>query len=145
MAPDPEFDDYIKLLWSSWSKAVFDAQKQLVGWLFAFHGAGIAGTLGYANSRGVRCSVVVALIAFVVGIVSLLIWATLMYYFGVARFRALKRDVKEVHSDRMSTDEFYEAENSREGEYRVCEVVAWISGVSGMAGLTSLIIAVVRT
>jgi len=73
MATDPQFDEYIKLVWSGWSKAVFDAQKQLVGWLFAFHGAGIAGTLGYANSRGVRCSVIVALVAFVLGMVSLLL------------------------------------------------------------------------
>jgi hypothetical protein len=145
MATDPEFDEYIKLVWSGWSKAVFGAQKQLLTWLFAFHGAGIAGTLGYANSRGIRCSVVVALIMFVAGIVSLLLWGTLMYYFGVKRFRAMKHDLDEVHADRMTTEQFYNAEKSRSGEYRSCEIIAWISGLCGIAGLISLILAVVQT
>src|SRR5437899_2061730 len=100
MPTDPQFDDYINLVWRGRSQDVAQAQKQLMTWLFAFHGAGIAGTLGYASSRGVRCTVIVALVGFVVGIVLLLIWGTLMYYFGVRRFREMKRDVDSVQSDK---------------------------------------------
>jgi hypothetical protein len=145
MPTDPQFDDYIKLVWSGRAQGVFQAQKQLVTWLFVFHGAGIAGTLGYANSRGVRCSVVVALAAFVVGIVSLLLWGTLMYYFEVRRFREMKRDVDAVQSEKMTMQGFIEAENKRSAEYRSCEIIAWLSGLSGLAGLLGLILAVIQT
>ncbi|HEV2046558.1 MAG TPA: hypothetical protein VGQ95_08160 [Chthoniobacterales bacterium] len=142
MATEREVDDYIKLVWTGWSQAVFQAQKQLVTWLFTLHGAGIAGTLGFANSRGVHCSVVLALVAFGVGIVSLLLWATLMYYFGVARFRAMKRDVAAYESQKMRAEAFVENESRRSAEYRSCEIIAWISGLAALMGLISLVLAV---
>ena len=144
MATEQEFEDYTKLVWTSWSQAVFQAQKQLLGWLFTLHWAGIAGTLGFANSRGVHCGVVVALIAFGVGVVSVLVWGTLMYYFGVARFMAMKHDLTLYESGKLSAAAFVESEGRRSAKYTSCEIIAWISGLAALTGLISLVLAVTR-
>jgi hypothetical protein len=143
MTPEEEFDEYLKLVWKNWSEGVIQAQKQLMTWLFALHGAGIAGSLSYATSRGVRCSLIVSLFAFVVGILCLLIWATLMYYFEVGRFREFKRDVAAVQSGQMTRRDFIEAQNRRPSEYRLCEIIAWTSGIAGIIGLATLIMSIV--
>ena len=143
MATTPEFDDYLRLVWSSRSQGAFEAQKQLVNWLFAFNGAGIAGTLGYANSRGVQFPVVVALVAFVIGVVAILVWGTLVYYFSAQSFRDLKADTERIESDKITMQAFIESESKRSGRSRLREVMAWISGLSGLTDLISLILAVV--
>ena len=66
MADDP-LDEYIRLAWKGWAEGAFQAQKQLIGWLFTLHGAGVAATLGYANSKGISSPIVVALVSFVLG------------------------------------------------------------------------------
>jgi hypothetical protein len=145
MAMEDEFDQYIKLSWKAFSEGVMQAQKQLMTWLFTLHGAGIAGSLSYATSRGIRCGLVVSLIAFVAGILCLLAWATLMYYFGAWRFREFKKDVDAVHAGQMTRKDFVEVQNSHPSEYRSCEIMAWISGISALVGLGALIVAILKT
>ena len=47
-----EFDEYLKLSWKIRSDSVMQAQGQILTWLFAVQGAGIAGSLGFLNSKG---------------------------------------------------------------------------------------------
>jgi hypothetical protein len=65
------------------------AQRQLLNWLFTVQGAGIAGSLGYLTSKGMRTGIAVALSAFVLGLLAVLMHATLFYYFEERRFGAL--------------------------------------------------------
>src|SRR6516225_5536227 len=76
MALDPqaEFAEYLKLSWKAFADGVAHAQTQLMTWLFTLQGAGVAGSLGYAASRGTPPSLIVSLIAFVFGILCLLMW-----------------------------------------------------------------------
>jgi hypothetical protein len=138
-----DFDEYLKLSWSSWAKGVQQAQKQLMAWLFTVHGAGIAGSLGYAASHRISCALTVALISFVVGIICLLIWGTLMYYFGVSAFSSFETDVAAVESQKMTVQDFIHAQNERSKPYRLCEALAWVSGLAGLVGLFGLIYSVV--
>ena len=101
--------------------------------------------MGYAHSSGIRCGVIVALVAFVLGIILVLVWGTLMYYFNVACFKAMKRDVQAVESEKVSMQDFVTAEDGRQDRFRLCEIVAWISGASALIGLLGLIFAVLKT
>jgi hypothetical protein len=137
-----EFDEYVRLSWRSSAEWVMETQSQLMKWLFTLQGAGIAGSLGFAYSRGVRPALIVSLSAFVLGIVCLLLWGMLMYYFATWRFTALRNDVAKVDAGELTHEGFLAEQKKRFAPLRSCEVIAWVSGVLGLVGLASLIIAV---
>ena len=64
-----ELDDYLKSSWHSFAEWALQTQGQLTKWLFTLQGAGIAGSLGFANSRGLSCALAASLVCFVAGIV----------------------------------------------------------------------------
>ena len=91
MAFEEEFDRYLELSWTAWSKSVIQAQKQLTTWLFTFCMVQGSPAASVTQRRGeFCCGVIVPLIAFVVGILSLLIWATLIYYLATLDLRGLR-------------------------------------------------------
>ena len=137
------FDDYVKLAWRSSSEWMMETQGQLTKWLFTLHGAGIAGSLGLAHSRGLSCLLIASLVVFVFGIVCLLIWATLMYYFATRRFTALRNDVAKLDAGEITDQDFLAGQNKRNAQLRSCEVIAWLSGIAGLIGLATLIASVV--
>jgi hypothetical protein len=81
-----QFDEYVKSSWRSSSEWVLETQSQLTKWLFTLHGAGMAGSLGFAHSRGLSCPLIASLVAFVFGIVCLLIWAHVDVLFRYVAF-----------------------------------------------------------
>ena len=141
---ESEFDEYLKLSWKTRSDSVMQAQGQILTWLFAVQGAGIAGSLGFLTSKGMRTGVAVALTAFVVGLLALLVYGTLFYYFEERRFRAFKADVAAVQSGAITIGNFIAAQTRNSSTYRSCEVMAWISGISALVGLGGLIVAVLK-
>jgi hypothetical protein len=145
MALDPqaEFAEYLKLSWKAFADGVAHAQTQLMTWLFTLQGAGVAGSLGYAASRGTPPSLIVSLIAFVFGILCLLMWGTVMYYVGTSRFNQHKGDVAKLEVGKLTRAQFIDNVNARSANIRSCECLAWLSGIAGLIGLISLIVAVV--
>jgi len=139
-----EFDEYLKLSWKIRSDSVMQAQGQLLNWLSAVQGAGIAGSLGYLASKGIRAGVTVALEAFVVGLLAVLLWGTLFYYFEERRFGTFKTHVTAVESGEMTVRQFIDAQAKHSSKYRSCEIIAWISGISALVGLGALIVAVLK-
>jgi hypothetical protein len=139
-----EFKEYIKLSWKTRSDSVMQAQGQLMNWLFAVHGAGIAGSLGYATAKGLHCTLAVGLAAFVAGLVALLIYGTLMYYFEERRFAKFKDQVDAVELGAVTVATFIAEQKKNSSKYRSCEVIAWLSGVAGLVGLICFIVTVLR-
>src|SRR5712691_1057224 len=139
-----EFDEYLKLSWKIRSDSVMQAQGQLLNWLFAVQGAGIAGSLAYLTSKGMRTGVAVALGAFVLGLLAVLVYGTLFYYFEEWRFGTFKADVAAVESGAVTIGHFIAAQERNSSKYRSCEIIAWLSGISGLVGLGALIVAVLR-
>src|SRR5207244_4731150 len=134
-----EFDEYLKLSWKTRSDSVMQAQGQLLNWLFAVQGAGVAGSLGYLTSQGMRTAVEVALFAFVVGLLALPVYGTLFYYFEDRRFRTFKSDAAAVESGAITVGHFIAAQAKNSSSYRSCEFIAWLSGIFAFVGLVALI------
>ena len=139
-----EFEDYLKLSWKTRSDSVMQAQTQLLNWLFAVHGAGIAGSLGFLTSKGIHIPVAVALGAFVFGLLALLVYGTLFYYFEERRFGTFKADVAAVECGAVTIGHFIAAQERNSSKYRSCEIISWLTGISGLVGLGALIVAVLR-
>ncbi len=142
--PVTKFNEYVDALWKSRTEGVLKAQRQLLGWLFTVHGAGIAGSLGYVTSRGRRLSVEIGLGAFAAGLLALLLYGTLFYYFEAGRFEAYKRELRELDAGRLTPHQFLSAQTQKGDKYRSCEVIAWISGLCAVSGLGALIVAVLK-
>jgi len=139
-----DFDEYLKLSWKIRSDSVMQAQGQLLNWLFTVQGAGIAGSLAYLTSKGMRTGVAMALGAFVLGLLALLVYGTLFYYFEEWRLGTFKTDVAAVESGAITVGHFIAAQAKNSSKYRSCEIIAWISGISAFVGLGALIVAVVE-
>jgi hypothetical protein len=66
-----------------------------------------------------------------------------MYYFATWRFTALKNDVAKVDAGEMTHQDFLAEQKKRTAPLRLCEVIAWLSGIAGLIGLATLIASVV--
>lgn len=143
--PITKFNNYVDAMWKSRAEGVLKAQRQLLGWLFTVHGAGIAGSLGYITSRGKQLSLEIGLGAFAAGLLALLLYGTLFYYFEAGSFEAYKRELRELDGGRLTHQQFLSAQTGNRDKYRSCEVVAWISGLCAVTGLGALITAVLTT
>jgi Na+/glutamate symporter len=137
-----KFTEYVDSLWNGRWQGLIKAQQQLLGWLFAVHGAGIAASLGFVTSKGISLGVQIALGAFVFGLVALLVYGTLFYYYEVHHFNVYKQEVEKLHLGKLSPQEFLGKQAAKRNWYRSCEVIAWLSGICVLIGLVALIAAV---
>jgi hypothetical protein len=139
-----KFDEYVNALWKSRFGGVLNAQRQLLGWLFTVHGAGIAACLGYVASKGISENVTVGLVAFTIGLVLLLIYGALFFYLEVHHFRKYEREVKDLGSGKRSPQQFIATQAEKHNWYRSCEIIGWISGLCALVGLGALIMPVLN-
>ena len=133
---------YINSSWKHKSDAVLDTQKQVLNWIFAVHGAGIAGCLGRASSKGMSSGLWTGLGGFSVGLVLLVIYGVVMFYLEEGHFRSFRDEVGALTAKQITWAQFVEAENKRPFKYSACEVLAWVSGLSGLVGLIGLIVSI---
>jgi hypothetical protein len=136
------FNQYVNAVWQSRADGVRKAQKQILGWLFTVHGAGIAACLGYVASKGISENVIIALVAFTIGLFALLIYGAVFFYLEVHHFERYKREVKELDSGERTPLQFMASQTEKRNWYRSCEIIGWISGLCALVGLGALIMAV---
>ena len=124
------------------AESLIQAQSQVLNWLFAFHGGGLAGVLAYAASREATCSVKIATGGFSFGLLALVAYAAMMYYFESAALRSFIGNARSVRSGEITWDEYARREYARPIKYVSCEVVAWLSALGGIAGMAATIAAI---
>ena len=128
--------------WLSTFSRYVSGCHQVINWLFAVHGGGIAGTLTFASAKNASFSVLLALIAFSLGLVMIVCYGAFMYYLELQHFSRFRSDVFELYGNKINWPEFIKRETSRPEKYRVCEVLAWSSGGLGLLALISLAVAI---
>ena len=77
---------------------------------------------------------------------SRLLWehSSLFYYFEERRFGTFTADVAAVEYGAVTIGHFIAAQGRNSFKYRSCEIIAWLSGISGLVGLGALIVAVLK-
>ncbi len=96
---------------------------------------GVAGILAYAAAKDGVSTIVFALIAFSSGLLALIGYAGCMYYAEERMHNAFRLDIEEFYREVIDWDEFMRRDNARPSKYRICEVLAWISAISGGVGI----------
>ena len=139
---NPDQREYIDVTWRNKWDSIIQNQNQVLNWIFAVHGGGIAGLLAFAASKGSSCSLVVGLTAFTVGLVLILVYGVCMFYFESHYFYRFRDEVKELHAGRIDWAEFIRRRNIDPDRYRTCELLAWLSGICGLVGVITAICAV---
>ena len=141
---DPTRDQisYIDSLWRNKWEGVIQAQNQVINWLFAVHGGGIAGTLTYASAKSASCGILLALILFALGLITIVVYGAVMYYLESIYFRQFRSDVSEFYKKSIDWNKFIAREKDRPEKYRQCELLAWSSGGLGILALVFLSIAI---
>jgi hypothetical protein len=140
--PNKEQLAYIESRWRGRWDGVIGAQNQLVNWLFAVQGGGLAGTLTYASAQNEACGIGVALFGFSLGLVLIVIYGARFFYLEARYFKAFRTDASEFLAKKIDWPEFIARENARPDWYRDCERLAWGSGLSGLIGLVGLAVAI---
>ena len=138
----PNQREYIDTSWKNRWESILQAQNQVVNWLFAVHGGGIAGLLAFAASKGSSCSIKVGLSAFTVGLVLIVLYGTFMYYFESYHFYRFRDAVKELFAGSIDWSEFSRRIDRSPDKYRTCEYLAWTSGVLALIGLVAAVVAI---
>src|SRR5947208_11119942 len=91
--------EFIDTSWKNKWDSILQAQNQVLNWIFAVHGGGIAGLLAFAASKGSSCSVKLGLGAFTAGLLLIVLYGVFMFYFGSHHFDKFRRDVEELFTD----------------------------------------------
>ena len=138
----PPFDEaqvrQVQLSWKERWGSVIDAQNQILNWLFAFQGAGLAGTLTYASSKAATYGIQVALFGFTVGLVLIVVYGAVFYYIERREFITFRRDARAFFAREIDWTEYSSRDADRPDHYISCEILAWSSGAFGALGLISL-------
>jgi hypothetical protein len=127
--------DFITESWKSRWDGVISSQNQALNWLFTMNTGGVAGILAYAAAKDGVSTIVFALIAFSSGLLALIGYAGCMYYAEERMHNAFRLDIEEFYREVIDWDEFMRRDNARPSKYRICEVLAWISAISGGVGI----------
>jgi hypothetical protein len=138
----PNQREFIDSSWKNRWESILQAQNQVLNWIFAVHGGGIAGLLAFAASKGSSCSVKFGLLAFSVGLVLIIVYGVLMFYFEVRHFQKFRSDIDNLFAGSIEWSKFSEREASRPNRYRICEILAWVSGICGLVGIIAAVTAI---
>lgn len=138
----PNQREFIDTSWKNRWESILQAQNQVVNWLFAVHGGGIAGLLAYAASKSASCSVKVGLGAFTGGLVLIVLYGVFMFYFESHHFYRFRDDVKQLYAGSIDWPEFVKRLDRAPDKYLTCEILAWVSGILGLVGLGAAVIAI---
>jgi len=126
---------YISSVWSYKWKAVLEAQKDVLNWLFAVNAGGAAGTLAYASAKESTLPLVFSLYFFSSAVILMIGYAALYYYSESRMFYCFKNDVMDFRNDKFNIDEVIKRENTRPDKYQFCEYLAWLSALAGGLGI----------
>lgn len=134
--------EYIEATWKNQWDSILQSQNQIIGWIFTLHGLGLAGLLTFAASKTTSFSVVLGAVFFITGLVLIMVYGTLMYYFESHHFWRFRNNVSELRSQAIDWSEFVAREKLRPEKYRSCEWLAWISAGCGLGGLIATAVAI---
>jgi len=140
---EPEQHEHIETIWRKKWEFILQAQSQIVNWLFAVHGGGIAGMLSYAASKGPSCYLKIGLGAFSLGLVLIILFGVFLLYWEENHFIKFRRDVDKLYRRETDWLEFLNREAKRPDKYRSCEILAWLSGICGVTGVIMAVLAIV--
>lgn len=135
---------HIDTTWRAKWDGIVQAQNQVLNWLFAVHGGGIAGVLTFAASEHGKglCSVKVGLGAFSLGLFLLVMFGVCMFYFESRGFFTFRNEVNELFAGNMDWTEYSKRREKEPDKYRTCEILAWGSGACGVVGIVAAIVAI---
>lgn len=134
--------EFINRSWKDRWESIIQAQNQVVNWLFAVHGGGIAGLLAFASSKGASCSVKVGFVAFTGGLILIVAYGASMFYLESHYFYRFRSDVRDVFAGVIDWDEFSRRLDKAPDKYPICEFLAWASGLLGLVGVVTASIAI---
>lgn len=135
-----DFENAAQRIEHRW-EAAMQAQHQALNWLLTINTGGIAGALAYAATKGSNLLTLLAVIAFGIGVISLIVFA-FVYYLIEDRFaREIMKDGLElVRTQDYATFQSKDAE--RPDKYPTCIVLAYTAGVMCIAGVVISAVAV---
>lgn len=135
-----EFNDLTKHEWISRyhqmaSDEVISYQKTIIHWLFLVNAGGVAGLLTYiAAKSNPHWTLVVALIACFIGLASIMIYRTIMFYWLHGKFFELQTRITELASGHLNYEGFTLWLKSRSKFNKAAERCAWLSGIAAAFG-----------
>ena len=115
------------------AKAVNRQQTLMVNWLFAVNIGGIGGLLTYVAAKGPNKLLLVGLLFFSLGLVSILLHGTIMFYWMLGTYRHLQNAIKQLGVDK-DLSLFISRLNEHPDYNRWAERLAWISGIAAILG-----------
>lgn len=144
----PAQQEYINTEWVRRWDGVIQSQNHILNWLFTMNTGGVAGSLAFASKSAPNApSVAAPLVLFSLGLLCLVVYAACMFYLEAHYFQQFKVNVKALHeaSDKAAAwYQFVLKEGQRPDKYRICEVLAWIGGLAGAAGVLTLACAILK-
>jgi len=126
---------FISESWKNRWEGVLQAQSQVMNWLFALNTGGVAGALTYAASKETTLFIALALFAFSTGLLCMIGFAACMYYREEDAYISFRSDAEALYGDRITWGELIARDDKRPLKYKICEVFAWIAGISGGVGI----------
>jgi hypothetical protein len=131
----PQQQALIREIWDARWKGVLESQNQALTWVFALNAGGIAGMLAYAASRPATWSVKCALALFAIGLLCMVGFSAVMYYSEERAYLGFRADVSDFWLEKIDWAELIRRDGARPIKYYLCEVLAWISAIAGVAGI----------
>lgn len=140
---EPENEShYISDMWSTKCDGVISAQREGLNWLFTLNIGGVAGMLTYATSADITRATLIAFLSFSLGLLVLIVYATIYYYSEERSFRGFKDDVIKFNNSEISFSTLVKNEDDRPDKYYTCEYLAWFSAVLAVVGTISSAVAI---
>lgn len=129
--------DWIAETWKLKSEGLMSHQAQILNWVFTVNLGGVAGTLTFLSAaQGAKIHWAFwSLITFSLGLLSLLLYGTIMFYFCSKNYHAFRKAVDDYHTRKETLPNFWKKANEIPEKSRSAEIAAWLSGLFAVAGV----------
>ncbi len=127
--------NYIEQLKANRLDAAIQAQGHILNWLFAMNTAGLGGVLAFAATKGGGWEIFWPVMCFSVGILCLIGYSAMMFYWEKGMYLEVRTDSSKVMSGEMKWEDFIQKESDRSESNLICEILAWLAGISGLTGV----------
>lgn len=138
--PEP-IKEWIAETWKLRSEGLMSHQAQILNWVFTVNLGGVAGTLTFlSTAQGSRiCWAVSSLIAFSLGLLSLLAYGTIMFYVCASGYHRFRNIVDDYYSGKETLPSFWKKANEVPEKSKSAEIAAWLSGLLAVIGVVCAI------
>lgn len=134
--------NFVNECWVGWREARQSTLSRITNYLFLLNTGALFASLAYVTSQKTATGILLSISLFSIGVLLIILHATLEYYMCQKYFSDYRKDVESLYDNKLDWEVFVDRNKQRVNFEWVLHLFGWGSGVSFFVGLLNGILQV---